>query len=117
MTPSEHQEAVTFAAWLALKKKQGVILKYAHITNEGKRHPIAAGMLKAEGMMPGVPDYEILFAKGGKHYMVKLELKALDGSPDKEQREWIEVLGKIDGVAAHFAYGAREAIEIVSRYL
>ena len=59
-TGSEHAEQRAFFAWAAAAMNRSLITPLARllfaIPNGGKRDPITAGRLKAEGVKPGVPD-------------------------------------------------------------
>jgi len=70
--------------------------------------------LKAEGLKPGVPDMVCLFEGGISVY---IEMKRKDGGTvSKEQKEWLERL-RVLGFSAYVCKGAKEAIDVVQKYL
>lgn len=61
------------------------------VPNGGKRDPITAAKLKAEGVKPGVPD--TCFPKPvGKYAGLYMEMKKPDGKTSEEQNEYIAFL-------------------------
>jgi hypothetical protein len=100
--PSEHSEQVAFVKWFRAQYK-GVFI-FA-IPNAAMRSPQLAAYLKAEGMVPGVPDICI------PKWALWIEFKRTKGgkvSPD--QLEVHERLRE-DGQTVFVAYGCDMAIE------
>jgi len=87
---SEHQTQAAFIRWLALQRIDGLDTSHA-IPNGGARHIAVAGKLKAEGVKPGVPDWQWPAARGG-FIGLAIEFKDGTGVPGKEQRERIDAL-------------------------
>ena len=85
------------------------------VPNGGDRHKLVAAKMKAEGQRPGVPDYALPVARAGFHGLY-IELKSLDGSPSREQRDWISRL-RAEGYRAEVARGHDAAWAILRGYL
>jgi len=97
---SEHDEQVGFVLWFRSRFPGVLILA---VPNGGKRHPGTARKLKAEGVVPGVPD---LFVP---EWSLWVEMKRAKGgrlSPD--QREVIAYLEGI-GHSVIVGHGAEDA--------
>lgn len=107
------------------------ILEYSHNGNESGQAgtPNIVAMMAAKkrrGVRRGNPDYWIAIRNDlGEKALVWIELKkergpngGLNGSEiSDEQRRMIAVLGSIPNVAAHFAHGHAEALEILESYI
>jgi len=107
----EQQECEVFADYLRLKN-----IKFAHIANEsGMRLPMGVIRKRARmGYGKGVPDYLIVV----KNNLLFIEMKREKGGVvSPEQKEWIEILNRINGVTAMVCRGAMEAINTVERFL
>lgn len=87
---SEHTEAVRFMRACNLHLGLYPELRWLyHIPNGGWRHRTVAAKLKGEGLKPGVYDYMLPVARHGFHGLY-IELKNMDGSRSKEQKEFGE---------------------------
>lgn len=88
----------------------------------------AAGRLRGEGLMSGVPDLFLDVPRGAFHGL-RLEMKVPPrpatakrpralraGVLSPEQQEWLGHYAA-NGYAAHVAYGWREAVAIIKGYL
>ena len=64
MEEHEHNLQIACVRWFRLQYPKHLI--YA-IPNGGRRNVAVAAKLKAEGVLPGVPDLHIPVAKGGFH--------------------------------------------------
>jgi hypothetical protein len=73
------------------------LLAFAHVPNGGRRSKAEAGVLKAMGTTPGVPDL-LLWLPGGGHFQI--ELKAGSGKLSTHQAAWISRMSDM-GVAVH----------------
>jgi hypothetical protein len=73
------------------------LLTFCHVPNSGWRTRTEAGVLKAMGTTPGVPDL-LLWLPGGGHFQV--ELKAGSGKLSVHQAAWISRMTDM-GVAVH----------------
>ncbi len=114
--PTEYEECKTFYKWASLHPicKDYLI----HHVNEGKRSMIAGVRLKAIGMRAGVPDYQLPVANKQWHGLW-IEMKLIDGQKKtkrESQDNWIAKLLNV-GQYATYAYGAEDAISIVTDYL
>lgn len=89
---SEHQIQCAFIEWVALQglNIDGLSSAFA-VPNGGLRNIVVARKLKAEGVVPGQPDWQWPVARGG-FIGLAIEFKAGDGVPSKEQRERINGL-------------------------
>jgi len=97
---SEHDEQVGFVVWFRARF-QGVLI--LAVPNGGKRHPATARKLKAEGVVPGVPD---LFVP---EWNLWVEMKRAKGgrlSPDQRQ-----VIAYLEEIGHHVivGHGAEDA--------
>ena len=120
---SEHEEQVALFEWAAMAQAEHPELAMLFaIPNGGQRHPAVAAQLKAEGVRAGVPDLFLAVARGisgGKVYHgLFVELKRADHSnhTTAAQNEWIDRLRHY-GFAVVVAYGADEAINMITTYL
>jgi len=102
------------AKWL-----DGLGVLYFHPPNGGKRGKAAAGIFKALGVKPGVPDLIIMEPHGEtcphcgrRDFGTGIELKAPGGYPNPNQRKWLAdlkarrwitgVARSLEEVKAHF---------------
>ena len=113
MKASEHQIQVAFVEWLAVSRIPDIEL--AHATpNGGARNIVVARKLKAEGLKPGVPDWQWPVARGA-FIGLAIEFKADGGNPSKEQRERIDALQRA-GWCAVLCWDWRAAARTVQGY-
>jgi len=117
-TPTEHQEQCALFEWAALAQgaHPELCMLFA-VPNGGKRDPIVAAKLKAEGVKAGVPDVFLACPRGRWHGLF-VELKRADRSnhATSAQRAWIEMLRRY-GYSAVVAYGCVEAQQAIMSYL
>ena len=73
------------------------LLTFCHVPNGGRRMRAEAGVLKAMGTTPGVPDL-LIWLPGGGHFQI--ELKAKTGRLSAHQAAWISRMTDM-GVAVH----------------
>ena len=73
------------------------LLTFCHVPNGGRRMRAEAGVLKALGTTPGVPDL-LIWLPGGGHFQI--ELKAGSGKLSAHQAVWISRMTNM-GVAVH----------------
>lgn len=85
-----------------------------HPANGELRHPGVAGILKAMGVKPGVPDLIWPIARQGFNGM-GLELKRKGGKLTDHQKRWAEMLGMENWYVA-IAYSYEEAIKVLDWY-
>lgn len=110
INPLEHDECVTFVAWL--KSRQ---LKFAHIPNETfTKSWKQKRKNKEEGVSSGLPDYIIITPRG----LLFIEMKRKKGGViSPTQREWINALNEINGVQAQVCRGHEDAIQFTQKFL
>lgn len=87
-----------------------------HIPNEGKRSAAGGRRMKAEGLLPGMPDICLPVARGGKHALY-IEMKRRTGGRLTEEQQRCQNLLEAQGNAVHTCKGWDEAVEVVLDYL
>lgn len=113
---TEAQEQKALFQWAGYAEQQYPELKLLHhIPNGGKRDPITARNLKAEGVKAGAPDIFLPVARGQYHGLY-IELKTQKGKLQKNQKEWLNALNE-EGYAINVCYGWLEARETIEKYL
>lgn len=85
------------------------------VPNGGARSKVTAAILKAEGVLPGVPDVILLEPRGGFHGMA-MEFKAGRGSLTSEQSDMLQHLAE-QGYCCAVAYDAELAWRFTVSYL
>lgn len=114
MNQREHNVQVALVAWFRLQYPQLARHLFA-IPNGGARHQATAGKLKAEGVLPGVPD--LFLIKSSKGYPgLFLELKADKGRVSEYQADFLE-RAAAEGYCTKVAYGLDEAMAAIREYL
>ena len=113
---SEHllQVAVISMAMSLAAKHPGVLLLHA-IPNGGQRGKKTGAALKAEGVLPGVPDLCLPVARGPFHGFY-LELKKAGGSVDPVQWQFMEALHE-EGYCVRLTNHQATAFELLRDYL
>lgn len=89
-------------------------LMYA-IPNGGARSKVTAAILKAEGVLAGVPDLHLPVARGGAHSLY-IEMKAGKGRLEAHQAQIIDLL-VAEGHVVVVAWAWDRAAEWVEAYL
>jgi hypothetical protein len=110
-TPTEHQEQVALIQWCRLKK----IFIFA-IANGGNRNIVTATMLKAEGVIKGVPDLFLTTAAGGWHGLF-IELKRLKGSSTSTEQKAVHAILRGQNYKVVVCKGWIEATKQIDAYL
>lgn len=101
---TEHEEQREFVSWF--RKRYPGVLIFA-IPNGGHRSKATAARLKAEGVVPGVPDLCI------PEWMVFIEMKRRKGGRlSKDQKNVMDQL-QAAGYSCYVCAGADEAREVV----
>ena len=104
---TEHEEQRDFVRWWRQNRSQMIFA----IPNGGHRNPATAGRLKAEGVLPGVPD---LFVPA---LFLWVEMKREKrGALSAAQRSMIEKLSEA-GYTVIVAHGCDDAIRQTSEFL
>lgn len=115
---SEHDEQAAIFAWAALLSGAHRELELLRADNNGaalKGGARAWAKLKAAGAKAGFPDIFLPVARHNYHGLF-VELKCGRNKPSDKQVEWLDRLQE-QGYLAVAAWGADEAIEIISEYL
>lgn len=116
MIPTEDEEQIWLFSWAKINSGKWPELELMHhIPNGGMRSKPEAARFKAMGVKCGVSDVFLPVAKGGYHGLY-IELKAKDGRPEKEQKEWIAAVRE-QGYYAAVCYGGFEAANLVEAYI
>jgi hypothetical protein len=108
--PTETQESIALADWLDARG-----LVWLHVPSEGRRDPGTAAILRRMGARAGVPDVLILSPAAHAPRGCWVELKRRSGGRvSPAQSAWHERLLSL-GWAGGVAYGARDAIALLTR--
>lgn len=113
---SEHDEQVAVIQWARVfaHKWPGLALLHA-IPNGGSRNKREAVRLKAEGVLPGVPDLFLPVARGTQHGLY-IEMKHGRNQLTSAQKA-VSALLRRQGYAVIVCYEADEAISAISNYI
>lgn len=113
--PTEHEEQCAFIELARYRLPYPEWKLLFAIPNGGLRNKVVAAKLKAEGVMPGVPD--LFFSKPcGEYHGLYIEMKRPKGGRlSSVQDEMAELLMK-QGYAVACCEGAQEAIETLAAY-
>ena len=76
--------------WFRLQYPRYAQLLVAN-ANGGKRSPVEAAIMKAEGVTAGVADLT-LYMPNNTHHALLIEMKANKGRQSEHQRQWQEVV-------------------------
>lgn len=101
--------SLAFAEWLRAHR-----IKFLHIPNEGKRHPLEGMAQKALGLNPSASDY-LITSKIPNYPNVRgvfLEMKTLTGNVTEGQEEFINSQKEEDYMGT-VCYGADDAIKFM----
>ena len=113
---SEHAEQVALVQWAAWKQGACPALRLLFaVPNGGKRDPVTAARLKAEGVQAGVPDLCLPVARRGYHGLY-LELKVGRNTISDLQEQWIDAL-RAEGYFVDVAWGWQAAAQVIADYL
>lgn len=112
MKQLEHKLQCACVRWFRLQHPN--ILCFA-IPNGGARSALTGAMLKAEGVVAGVPDLMIAVPKNG-YAGLFVEMKVKPNRPSKEQ---VQVIKRLEdtGYKVAVCYSFDEFVKIVSDYL
>jgi len=93
--PTESQQCIAFVKWwrMACNGYGLVENDLVHVVNEGKRDPKTCARYKAEGMVPGYPDYILDVPRRGYHGL-RCEAKRPGEKPTKAQRVELDRLSQ-----------------------
>lgn len=112
MKQLEHRLQCACVRWLRLQYPN--VLCFA-IPNGGARSALTGAMLKAEGVVAGVPDLMIAVPKN-VHAGLFVEMKVKPNRPSKEQ---VQVIRRLEDVGYKVAvcYSFDEFVNVVDDYL
>lgn len=116
LIPTEHEEQCAFVEWLETKKLMFTAIPNATFTGWSQQRKN-----KAEGVRPGLPDMLIIV----NDHLIWIEMKRRDRKPKRggkggisdEQWRWIDALNRCENTQVYVTYGAKEAIEVIEKYL
>jgi hypothetical protein len=111
---TEHHHQVLTVAWFRATYPHLAQLLFA-IPNGGKRNPATAALLKAEGVVPGIPDL-FLAVPVGKQHGLFIEMKNSTGSASKAQKSAHAILAT-QGYEVALAHGYEAAKTAIRGYL
>lgn len=114
---TENQEQIALIKWAYDRAIYNITPELAllfHIPNERKCTPAQGYFLQKMGVKSGVPDLFLPVARGRYHGLF-IEMKAQKGRLSENQANWLKDL-RLQGYAAAVCYGAREAIDIITKY-
>ena len=106
--PSEAQEQAAFIQYMRIKHPD--ILIFA-IPNGGWRHKATAARMKAEGVIPGIPD---LFVP---EYKLWIEMKRRKGGTVSAKQKGIMCELEMVGYVCRVCRGADEAIAVIEEVI
>jgi hypothetical protein len=87
---TEHNHQALTVAWFRAYYPHLAGLLFA-IPNGGKRNPATAALLKAEGVLPGIPDL-FLAVPAGAHHGLFVEMKTTTGAASSPQKAAMRLL-------------------------
>lgn len=114
---SEHQEQCAVVQWARMpcNIRRYPYLDLLHaIPNAAKRSYKLAAMMKAEGLLAGIPDLS-LPVRQGKYYGLYIEMKHGKNKPTASQKWAIGRLREA-GYRVEVCYTGEEAIELIKDY-
>lgn len=111
---TEHHHQMLTVAWFRAQYPALALLLFA-IPNGGQRNPATASRLKAEGVVPGIPDLFLAVPVGQDHGLF-LEMKTPTGKASVSQTGIHAVL-RAQGYQVAMAKGYEAAKDLLRRYL
>ena len=116
-TATEDQEQKALFDWAETMEHRFPDLRWLHhIPNGGKRDPVTAAKLKAQGVKPGVSDISLPVPRGGFHGLY-IELKRLKGGRvESEQMDFMEAVSR-NGYCVALCKGWEAAAKTIQGYL
>lgn len=85
------------------------------IPNGGWRGKIEAGIMKAEGVMPGAADL-FLFVPNSQYHGMGIEMKTPTGRQQETQKQWQAAI-EAQGYKYHLCRGFDDFMEVIQNYL
>ena len=116
MSESAHQRAIfKWTQQPHIRQKWPDLKLLFHVKNETTEGARQVAVDRSSGVKRGVPDLCLPVARRGYHSLW-VELKNETGRPSKEQKWWIEELGK-QGCKASICHGWQEAVRLIEWYM
>ena len=113
---SEYSEQCLIFQWCELQKNKYPELKLLNASLNGVKLTKGQAMkAKRSGMKKGYPDI-FLPVPRSNYAGLFIELKYGRNTASKEQKEWLQELSK-QGYLCAFAWGADNAIKLITKYL
>ena len=112
----EHGEQVKFIRWARSWLPENLRSLIFAIPNGGKRNVITAIKLKAEGVVPGVPDIFFAWPRQGYHGLF-IEMKKAKGGMVSEEQAAMHHRLTLAGYRVVVCHGACEASAEVAKYM
>lgn len=116
---SEHGEQAALFCWSAIQRQRYPMLRWMYaIPNGGGRTRAQGGLLKAEGVKPGVSDVCLPYPCGNYHGLY-VEMKRADGVPSDvspAQKEYLEYFNEV-GYCGIVCFGWQQAALAIESYL
>lgn len=115
--PDEHREQCWLIQWCRSQARvhPALAMIYA-IPNGGKRHPVVANKLRAEGVRSGVPDLCLPVARGTWHGLYIEMKRRRGGTVSEDQHGWLVALRK-EGYRTEVCKGWEVARDVLMDYL
>lgn len=111
---NEHHHQVLTVAWFRAQYPKLASLLFA-IPNGGQRNPATAAILKAEGLVAGIPDLFLAIPSGAYHGLF-IEMKTPNGALSQAQKRIHPLLVEY-GYQVGLARGYDAAKALVKEYL
>lgn len=111
---SREQQAL-FRWWDLYRSRYPAALLFA-VPNGGARSAITGARLKAEGVLPGVPDVFLAYPVGGLHGLF-IEMKRARGGTTSAAQKIVGALLSRAGYGVAVCHGWQEARDTVMRYM
>ena len=120
---SEHEEQAALFDWRDAHIDIAPCLELMHSSLNGvpllgdiRKRSKVINYMKAEGMLPGVPDVFLPFSSRDFHGLY-IEMKRSENEEPSEGQDWFLRRASEYGYSCHVAGGARYAVDIVKWYL
>lgn len=113
---SESREQQALFRWWDLYRSRYPAAVLFAVPNGGARSAITGARLKAEGVLPGVPDVFLAYPAGGLHGLF-IEMKRQKGGTTSTAQKIVGTLLSYSGYGVAVCHGWQEARDTVIRYM
>lgn len=114
---TEYEEQKLIVQWAKSMHRREPLLRLLHASLNGVRLPMKrASMMKASGMLSGVPDL-FLPVRNETHSGLYIELKREKGGKVSDAQQWFIDSVTEQGYRAEVCRGHMEAINLIKEYL